>query len=58
MATPMAPAVGAGTPTPDDDGERLGRRDLLVLKLELLRQRRAAASAVSAATQRVTRSTR
>lgn len=55
MATPVASTVGAATPMPDDDAERLGRRDLLVLKLELLRRRR---GAVVAAAQRATRSTR
>jgi hypothetical protein len=48
--------AGAGAAGPDDD-ERLSRRDLLVLKLELLRQRRAV-SPVTVGAQRATRSTR
>jgi hypothetical protein len=40
MATPTASTVGQASPVPEDDGERLGRRDLLLLKLELTRRRR------------------
>jgi len=55
MATTVVSAVGPATPTPAEDAERLDRRDLLVLKLEVLRRRR---ELVTAAFQRATRSTR
>ena len=61
MATPVASSAGAVGPSPNGDAERLGRRDLLVLRMELRRRRRAAAGAVaggSASGQRATRNTR
>jgi hypothetical protein len=62
MATPVASTAGAIGPATADDAERLGRRDLLVLRLELLRRRRATSglATVGAAPsgQRATRNTR
>ena len=55
MATVVA-APGAGTPISEDESDRLSRRDLLLLRLELLRQRRS--STPIAAVPRATRSTR
>ena len=46
-----------GDPDGDRDGDRLGRRDLLVLRLELEHRRRTASS-TSPTPQRSTRSTR
>jgi hypothetical protein len=56
MATASSSAAGVPRPGRSGDGDRLGRRDLLVLRLELERLRRTATSA--AAAQRSTRNTR
>jgi len=56
MATASSSAAGAPRPGRERDGDRLGRRDLLVLRLELERLRRTAATASGA--QRSTRNTR
>jgi hypothetical protein len=62
MGTPVASTAGSMGPATADDADRLGRRDLLVLRLELLRRRRSTSgfAAVGAAPsgQRATRSTR
>ncbi|MDQ1288204.1 MAG: hypothetical protein QG622_1769 [Actinomycetota bacterium] len=58
MGTPAASTAGQSRPGPKDDVERLGRRDLLVLKLELLRGRRSGGAQTPANGQRVTRKTR
>jgi len=56
MATPAASAAGAPRPGREGDGDRLGRRDLLVLRLELERRRRTPATGDRP--QRSTRNTR
>jgi hypothetical protein len=53
MASPTASETGPSRPGQDRDADRLGRRDLLVLRLELQRRRRGATAG-----QRATRSTR
>ena len=56
MATASASPAGASRSGQDRNADRLERRDLLVLRLELERLRRTATSA--AAAQRSTRNTR
>jgi hypothetical protein len=58
MPTSAAPATGAPRPGREGDGDRLGRRDLLVLKLELQSERRRRTGQTGGAAQRSTRSTR
>jgi hypothetical protein len=58
MPTSAAPATGAPRPGREGDGDRLGRRDLLVLKLELQLERRRRVGPATGSAQRSTRSTR
>jgi hypothetical protein len=57
MPTSAVPATGAPRPGREGEGDRLGRRDLLVLKLELQLERRRRGGQLATA-QRSTRSTR
>jgi hypothetical protein len=56
MATASAASAGAARSGQEQPAERLGRRDLLVLRLEL--QRRKRGSSAGSAGQRASRSTR
>jgi hypothetical protein len=56
MATASASAAGASRSGQDRTADRLDRRDLLLLRLELLRGRRGAASGSTG--QRTSRKTR
>jgi hypothetical protein len=63
MGTPVASTAGPIGSAASDDVDRLDRRDLLVLRLELLRRRRALSGVllgggVTPSGQRATRSTR
>jgi hypothetical protein len=55
MATAAVPLAGRPNPVREGEGDRLGRRDLLLLRLELQRKRRPGGAATG---QRPTRSTR
>jgi hypothetical protein len=55
MTTDAASSAGPARPGGEGAGDRLGRRDLLLLRLELVRRRRPAPTVPA---QRTTRSTR